>query len=450
MRKQYCVLDNMTNDQLIELFVKLDYSLSAIDQHFQLSKSHSERLFRKRGIDYNKIREDFKRNVLLNYENNPTLCAHCGKPLPWKRRNEKFCNKSCAAKFNCNRDKDKGKESITIKKVKKSKRIKSRPLSRSKKIKPKKISLTKRIPKDQKKKIRSAKLHNLLVDTSYSKYSLPHISPGQCPICGEFDCKDEFCKTHSLKILLNLVDHIGFDVKTIGTKDVKLEFKRVQDLINKLYWEDKLSTVDIGVKFGYPEKRLPTNIVRFLGLKTRTVREFSRNTVLMGKKLSGLSLDKEVFKAGLHITWDNEEVLLRSSYEFKYAQKLDNLKIKYKVEFKRIEYFDSVLQRDRIAIPDFYLPDTNEIVEIKSDFTLDIQEMLDKFDAYKKLGYIPKLILEHEEIDLYNIENLISPERLEKIKTQNIKQVCKNEKATNISSDDSHNELSESRSFLQP
>ena len=70
--------------------------------------------------------------------------------------------------------------------------------------------------------------------------------------------------------------------------------------------------------------------------------------------------------------------------------------------------------------------------------------MLDKFDAYKKLGYTPKLILEHEEVDLYNIENLISPERLEKIKTQNIKQVCKNEKATNIVSGDSYRGLSES------
>ena len=51
--------------------------------------------------------------------------------------------------------------------------------------------------------------------------------------------------------------------------------------------------------------------------------------------------------------------------------------------------------------------------------------MLDKFDAYKKLGYIPKLILEHEEIDLYNIENLISSSRLERIKTQNLKTLFK-------------------------
>ena len=91
------------------------------------------------------------------------------------------------------------------------------------------------------------------------------------------------------------------------------------------------------------------------------------------------------------------------------------------VEELKIEYFDSQQSKKRVAIPDFYLPDTNEIVEIKSDFTLDIQEMLDKFDAYKKLGYIPKLILEGKEVDLYNIETQINKNRLERIKTKNIK-----------------------------
>ena len=62
-------------------------------------------------------------------------------------------------------------------------------------------------------------------------------------------------------------------------------------------------------------------------------------------------------------------------------------------------------------------------MEIKSDFTLDIQEMLDKFGAYKNLGYIPKLILEHKEVNIYNIENEISKDRINKIKTGNIKQI---------------------------
>ena len=57
-----------------------------------------------------------------------------------------------------------------------------------------------------------------------------------------------------------------------------------------------------------------------------------------------------------------------------------------------------VLAKERVAIPDFYLPRTNEIVEIKSTWTYNKQEMNDKFEAYRNLGYIPKLILDRKEV----------------------------------------------------
>jgi hypothetical protein len=44
------------------------------------------------------------------------------------------------------------------------------------------------------------------------------------------------------------------------------------------------------------------------------------------------------------------------------------------------------------------LPETNEIVEIKSSWTYDEQNIKDKFNAYKNLGYKTKLILDHVEI----------------------------------------------------
>ena len=53
-----------------------------------------------------------------------------------------------------------------------------------------------------------------------------------------------------------------------------------------------------------------------------------------------------------------------------------------------------------MAIPDFYIKDENLIVEIKSQFTLNVQNMKDKAKAYKELGYNFKLILEHQEIDI--------------------------------------------------
>ena len=54
----------------------------------------------------------------------------------------------------------------------------------------------------------------------------------------------------------------------------------------------------------------------------------------------------------------------------------------------------------RVAIPDFYIPNTNTIVEIKSTYTLDVQNMKDKVKKYKELGYDFKLILNHQEVNI--------------------------------------------------
>lgn len=57
----------------------------------------------------------------------------------------------------------------------------------------------------------------------------------------------------------------------------------------------------------------------------------------------------------------------------------------------------------RCAIPDFYILDKNLIIEVKSNYTLDIQNMKDKFKQYTILGYNVKLVLEHKDVDLYTL-----------------------------------------------
>ena len=69
----------------------------------------------------------------------------------------------------------------------------------------------------------------------------------------------------------------------------------------------------------------------------------------------------------------------------------------------KIQYYDSRLQKIRVAIPDFYIPSTNTIVEIKSTYTLDVQNMKDKVKKYKELGYDFKLILNHKEVNIDEI-----------------------------------------------
>ena len=86
-----------------------------------------------------------------------------------------------------------------------------------------------------------------------------------------------------------------------------------------------------------------------------------------------------------------------------YAQALDIQRERYTMENLRIVYWDSQMHHRRVAIPDFYIEGKNLIVEIKSNYTLDIQNLKDKVKEYLKLGYNFKLMLEREEVDLNSL-----------------------------------------------
>lgn len=90
----------------------------------------------------------------------------------------------------------------------------------------------------------------------------------------------------------------------------------------------------------------------------------------------------------------------RSSYELEYAQQLDEQQVDYNMENLRILYWDSQLLKQRVAIPDFYLPESNTIVEIKSNWTYNKQNIEDKVKSYKEHGYNCKLMLEKKETTL--------------------------------------------------
>lgn len=70
------------------------------------------------------------------------------------------------------------------------------------------------------------------------------------------------------------------------------------------------------------------------------------------------------------------------------------------MEDLRIRYFDSKKKAFRIAVPDFHLLDSNELVEIKSNYTFDRQNMLDRFVAYREKGYGTRLILDKQEVSI--------------------------------------------------
>jgi len=172
-------------------------------------------------------------------------------------------------------------------------------------------------------------------------------------------------------------------------------------MLYDMYWNQHMSSTEICNLFGYKSVHvLVDSLFKKLKIPSKTLSQSNSENIKMGRFTPKQSTK---YKTEYHITWENKKVFLRSSYEIDYANYLDENKISYEVENLRISYYDSQKDKKRIAVPDFYLPNTNTIIEIKSNWTLNLLNMLDKVKAYKENGYEFKLILEHKEIDIYSL-----------------------------------------------
>ncbi len=390
---------NLSDEELIGLFKDFGYSAKNINNAFGFSRNTTERLFNKRGIDRNKLIEGHDNEAKEEYEKNPKICKYCGNPMPWEKRRNMYCNSSCAASEN-NKGVVRNVEGNIVNLKKANPNIGNA-----------------KYPGELSEARRRQVEHNNIIK-NHEDLDIPEIGLGCCFICGQKECSSEFCKEHNFSQLIGLSYRYGLDSKLIGTVNIFNEFTRIRELVYDLYWNQGLSGRDLSERFGVPESTIISQDFDVLDIPRRSAEESVRNSLLQGKRLP--PLNSKIGIQEWHTTWTGERVFLRSSYETDYANWLDENQISYSVEELRIEYYDTQQNKTRIAIPDFYLSSTNEIVEIKSDFTLDIQEMLDKFNAYKENGYIPKLVLEGKEVDIYRIEEEIDEKRINKIKTKNI------------------------------
>lgn len=221
-----------------------------------------------------------------------------------------------------------------------------------------------------------------------------------CKISGKTSCDDCLIKKHgfcegnknsiSQKISkihkIFTLEHIGKDDELVNELLI-IQNRLIQDL------KEGLSNNDICIKYTGSSKKGNT-LLKNLNIKGRSLKESVINAALQGKTVSQ---GANQYKSCWHTTWDGKEVFLRSSYELDYALQLDSSKVLYEVEHLRIKYFNTRHNEYRCAVPDFYLPESNTIVEIKSTYTLDIQNMRDKFKAYSDLGYNTVLILDKHE-----------------------------------------------------
>lgn len=293
------------------------------------------------------------------------ICLHCGREFKPKKESQKFCSQSCSVSYNnAKRDKENKDYKAKI----------SESLKKYYKVHPK-----------------EAKNGFRWIDGKKTR-----IEPKRCPICGSIDCERRGICKHMKKFFENLVC-FGFDVNCLGTNKVFEEYERVKRLLEDEYFNNHLSPSDLKEKYHYPKTfENITQLLKTMGFKTRNLSTCQTNAILVGKHVLPTSEHelKMGFKQGWHTTWEGKKIFYRSGAELKYAELLDEEKVSYDVESLRIEYYDTEKAHNRVAIPDFILTNTNEIVEVKSRITFRKQNMLDKFKRYKELGYKPKMLYE--------------------------------------------------------
>jgi hypothetical protein len=304
-----------------------------------------------------------------NYSHNLSSCVHCESILPFTKRNHKFCNQSCSASFN-NKKRANPRYYYCLQCGIQTRNPKfcniscSSSFNNSKRTRPHKSTYKPRTPKLTQPKVETFKDTTLL---------------------GVFKSGQMFRRKSP-----NLIK-IGFDFN----QPVDTEFYRIQELLFTEYHINKESMLSIMKKYSIPSTRTMDILFRLFDIDSRTLSEGSRLALLTERSSPSSKPHKIIY----HPAWYGETVLLRSSYEERYAKELDLTKTMYTVEQLRIEYFCSINQNTRVAVPDFYLPDTNTIVEVKDTYWLNEQNMRDKKKAYLSLGYKFMLHLDNVLLD---------------------------------------------------
>lgn len=301
-------------------------------------------------------------------------CENCGKEHDGSYGSGRFCCKECARSYSTKKDNNK--------ELKEAKCIKCGKI----------IYINKR-----------QSLNNCKCKDCYNEDHLI-----KCKICGQYyepksgGCKNNFCKSKKRLTQINtLIKYFGFDKNKLGTLEVENEFNRIKNYFEYLYNDKKFSMIQIGELFNYKFTNNLSKIFKYMNIKRRCRKEIIDNAIFTRRWYP--STNPYQFHREWHTSWEGNEYFFRSSYELDYANILDKEHIKYEYESKRIKYFNTKINNFSCSIPDFYLPETNTIVEIKSVFTLELQELKDKVKEYKNLGYNFKLILEGIET---NIEEL--------------------------------------------
>jgi len=307
-------------------------------------------------IERNK--EKSRSNGIVPIDERHYTCLHCSvvfqKKWPPKNRNI-FCSMSCSSKFRFSKEDERKRLSDTIKK----------------------ISLRKR--------------GNTLTKRE---------SPRNCGSCNSIIPTGKYCSNcKKFAFSIPLFEKLELN----GSLSLKERGAIAKALLIDMYFDKKMSMLDIQREYGVNVNTLH-KFAKKTGFSLRTISQGSMLAFAEGRKILSVNA-QPTFKQGWHITWEKKRIYFRSSYELDLCNELDQKRTSYDVESLRIAYHDTQKQKTRTALPDFHLPDSNEIIEVKSVYFFNKTNMQDKFREYVKLGYRCKLILEHRE---YSCEEVLA------------------------------------------
>lgn len=295
-------------------------------------------------------------------------CEWCHKKFETKEKRTRFCSYECSARYSNNKRKENG---------------------------------TNRHSEETRKKISESllKFTQKYGQANYNKNGERYFLPKKkkikiCKVCGQEICKyPDICKQYLLRKKSINLQKLGFDISKIGTPEIYDEYFKLNRYLLIEYNVKENSLRSICDKHNMTCETSLCKIMDMYGIK-RNDQSYSHVLSFKHNRCKPLTDINITYKHGFHTTWDNNQVYYRSSYELEYCKYLDSKKIHYEMEYLRIPYFDSEMNRLRIAIPDFYIPSKNLLIEIKGDYTYSKQNMIDRFRAYKQNGYDYQLVLE--------------------------------------------------------
>ena len=233
-------------------------------------------------------------------------------------------------------------------------------------------------------------ISNKLTKTRYCKWDGSIINRN-------IDGNRKVCKKHkNLYAMRRFLHRLGCNMNKLGTPDIWNEYNNIVNSLFTDYYISMMSLCDLEKKYNINCNLLGFHLPKIFGKPLRN-REESARCCFVNRKIP-VNNKPFKYKSGYHIGFNGKQYHYRSSYELEYYKLLDIQKIEYLVEPLYIKYFDTIKNIWRYAVPDLYIPSSNTIIEIKSLYTYDKQNMIDKYNEYKK-QYNFKLILNKVEYE---------------------------------------------------